>query len=170
MTLSEQQEQRKLQPYAEALRYMSNAEETLRKTKKEDNHYLDGKYVSTACGTAYKGVLKAMDAWLEAKGVSMPTKRDKTKKHRSIDTYRRDVRFDGRMLSDLNTVYDVLHLAGYYDEITYVPVIRGGFDRAYSIIEKIKPAIPDEELQTYLVEHQKKKSSFWRQLYSFLFF
>ncbi|GHT80599.1 hypothetical protein FACS189467_3160 [Bacteroidia bacterium] len=169
MTIREQQEQSKLQPYAEALRYMSNAEETLQKTKKEDNHYLDGKYVSTACGTAYKGVLKALNAWLELKGVSVPTKRDKTKRHRSIDMYRRDVRFDGRMLSDLNTIYDVLHLAGYYDEVTYAPTIRSGFDRAYSIIEKIKPAIPDEELQTYLAEHQKKKSSFWRQLYSFLF-
>ena len=82
-TISEQQEQSKLQPYAEALRYMNNAEETLQKTRKEDNLYLDKKYVSIACGTAYKAVLHAMDTWLEMNGKSMPTKRDKTNRHKT---------------------------------------------------------------------------------------
>jgi hypothetical protein len=167
MTIKEQQEQSKLEPYAEALRYMSNAEEILQKTRKEDNFYLDKKYVSIACGAAYKGVLHALDAWLEINGRPIPTKRDKTKRHRSIDMYRAEAaKIDGRMLKLLNSVYNVLHLAGYYDEEQKVDVIRSGFDSAYEIISRIKPAVPDEELQQYLAEHQKKKSSLWRQLYS----
>ncbi|GHT65822.1 hypothetical protein FACS189452_00620 [Bacteroidia bacterium] len=170
MTLKEQQEQSKLEPYAEALRYMSNAEENLQKTRKEDNLYLDKKYVSAACGIAYKGVLHAMDAWLAINGKPIPTKRDKAKKHRDINMYRAEVtKLDGRMLARLNSVYDVLHLAGYYDEEQDVRVIRPGFEIAYEIIARIKPDMPDEELQQYLAEHQKKKSSLWRQLYSFLF-
>ncbi|GHT66994.1 hypothetical protein FACS189452_03880 [Bacteroidia bacterium] len=170
MTIKEQQEQSKLEPYAEALRYMSNAEETLQKTRKENGFFLDGKYVSSACGIAYKGVLKALDVWLDRNGKPIPTKRDKTKRHRDINMYRAEVtKLDGRMLNLLNSVYNLLHLAGYYDEELDTKAIRSGFEHAYEIISRIKPAIPDEELQQYLTEHQKRKSSFWRQLYSFLF-
>ncbi|GHT72829.1 hypothetical protein FACS189456_2410 [Bacteroidia bacterium] len=171
MTLKEQQEQSKLEPYAEALRYMNNAEEILQKTRKEDNLYLDKKYVSIACGAAYKGVLHALDAWLAINGKPIPTKRDKTKRHRDINMYRAEVtKLDGRMLAHLNTVYNILHLAGYYDEEQDAIIIRRGFEHAYEIVTRIKPDISEEELQQYLTEHQKRKSSFWRQLYSFLFF
>ncbi|GHT11037.1 hypothetical protein AGMMS4956_03460 [Bacteroidia bacterium] len=160
--------QQQLQSYAEVLRYMRNAEETLQRSGKEDNRYLDPKYVSTACGIAYKGALKALDAWLTAKGAPIPTKRDKTKRHRSIDMYRYDVgRFDKKMLDYLNIVYDVLHLAGYYDEIQNVRIIREGFTVAYEIIEKIKPAITEPELQKYLTNY--KQPSLFKKLQTFLF-
>ncbi|GHV64163.1 hypothetical protein FACS1894199_01760 [Bacteroidia bacterium] len=171
MTIKEQQEQSKMEPYAEAMRYMNNAEETLQKTRKEYNLYLDKKYVSVACGTAYKGVLHAMDAWLVLKGKPMPTKRDKTKKHRDINMYRAEVTtLDGRMLANLNTAYNVLHLAGYYDEEQDARVIRNGFLVAYEIIARIKPDVPEEELKQYLTEHTKKKSTLWGQLSSLLSF
>jgi hypothetical protein len=163
MTIREQQEQSKLQSYAEALRYMSNAEETLQKTKKEDNTYLDSKYVQIACGTAYLGVLKALGAWLKLKGVPDPPKR----KRKTIDFYTANVaRLDGKLTTDLHIVYEVLHRLGYYDGFQDAVVIRRGFETAYKIIARIKPDIPEEELQQYLAEHQKKKSSLWRQLYS----
>ncbi|GHT66966.1 hypothetical protein FACS189452_03790 [Bacteroidia bacterium] len=167
MTLSEQQEQSKLQSYAEALRYMSNAEETLQKAGKENNRYLDAKYVSSACGIAYKGVLKALDAWLAIKGAPVPTKRNKTKRHRSIDMYRYDVgRLDRKMLEHLNIVYDVLHLAGYYDEVQKADIIRSGFEDAYEIIARIKPNIPEEELQNLLANY--RKPSFIQRMYMLL--
>ncbi|GHV61131.1 hypothetical protein FACS1894195_1170 [Bacteroidia bacterium] len=171
MTVREQQEQSKMEPYAEAMRYMRNAEDTLQKTRKEDNRYLDPKYVSSACGIAYKGVLHAMDAWLVTKGKPMLTKRDQTKKHRDINMYRAEVtKLDGRMLNLLNTVYNILHLAGYYDEEQKVDIIRSGFEDAYEIIARMKPDVPEEELQQYLAEHTKKKSTLWGQLSSFLLF
>ncbi|GHV61843.1 hypothetical protein FACS1894195_3020 [Bacteroidia bacterium] len=171
MTVREQQEQSKMEPYAEASRFMKNAEDTLRKTRKEDGYYLDGKYVSSACGIAYKGVLKAMDAWLVINGKPTPTQRDKTKKHRDINMYRAEVtKLDGRMLARLNTVYNILHLAGYYDEEQKADIIRSGFAGAYEIIARIKPDVPEEELQQYLAEHTKKKSTLWGQLSSLLSF
>ncbi|MDR0582018.1 MAG: DUF5618 family protein, partial [Prevotellaceae bacterium] len=68
MSLEEQQEL-KQKSYAEAMRYMNNAKETLQKAKKEDNYYADRKYVRTACGTAYNGVLLALDAYFMLKDV-----------------------------------------------------------------------------------------------------
>ena len=55
--------------YREALRYFENAREILRsKARKKDRYYEDGKYVRMACGTAYSGVLKALDVYLNLKG------------------------------------------------------------------------------------------------------
>jgi hypothetical protein len=163
MTIREQQEQSKLQPYAEAMRYMSNAEETLQKTRKEDNFYLDRKYVQIACGAAYLGVLIALNTWLQLKGVPDPPKR----KRKTIGFYTDNVaRLDGKLSMHLHTTYEILHREGYYDGLQKADIIRSGFNSAYEIISRIKPAVSDEELQQYLATHQKKKSSLWRQLYS----
>jgi hypothetical protein len=54
----------------EALRYMQNAGETLSKSPIENNQYLDDKYVKSACGIAYLGVLKAIEDHLSKKGLS----------------------------------------------------------------------------------------------------
>jgi hypothetical protein len=134
MSIEEQQEL-KQKNYAEAIRYMDNAKETLRKAKKEDNFYSDRKYVRTACGTAYSGVLLALDTYLALKDVELPKK-----KRRSIEFYEANIRkIDGKMLKYLNNAYDTLHLAGYYDGNLNATVIKGGFDVAYEIINRIKP-------------------------------
>jgi uncharacterized protein (UPF0332 family) len=134
MSIEEQQEL-KQRSYTEAVRYMDNAKETLQKAKKEDNIYKDRKYVRTACGTAYNGVLLALDAYLTLKDVKMPKK-----SRLSIEFYVRNVsKIDGKLLTHLNNVYDILHLSGYYDGVTDARVVSAGFDHAYEIINKIKP-------------------------------
>jgi hypothetical protein len=134
MSIEEQQEI-KQRNYAEAMRYMDNAKETLQKAKKEDYFYKDRKYVRTACGTAYNGVLLALDAYLKLKDVEMPKK-----KRRSIDFYTQNIsKIDGKLLNYLNNVYDILHLSGYYDGVTDARVVKAGFDNAYEIISRIKP-------------------------------
>ena len=55
----DEQNQLKIKYYSEAIRYMDNAKATLKSAGKEDDYYNDDKYVKTACGTAYNGVLKA---------------------------------------------------------------------------------------------------------------
>ena len=124
--------------YAEANRYMDNAKRTLNKAGKgDDGFYNDAKYVRSACGTAYLGVLIALEAWLTTRGVDMPNPK---KKNRSIDFYTAKVsKIDGAMLKYLNSAYNVLHLEGYYRYETNVKVITGGFDSAYTIINRIKP-------------------------------
>jgi Domain of unknown function (DUF5618) len=120
--------------YLEALRYMDNAKETLQKAKKEDKFYQDAKYVKTACGTAYNGVLIAVETWLKIKSGN------KFKRPRSIESFRELVgKQDKKLLNVLNSAYDILHLSGYYDGIRNANVIKEGFDNAYEIIDYIKP-------------------------------
>jgi len=132
--------------YAEAMRYMDNAKETLKRAGKQDHGwYKDAKYVRTACGTAYLGVLRALDAWLTLKGIEVPKK----KKHTTIDFYLSNIaKLDKKMLDYLNTVYNILHLDGYYREETGIDAIGNGFKVAYIIIDKIKPEHPVDVPET----------------------
>jgi hypothetical protein len=63
--------------YNEAIRYMDNAKECLSKAKKEGNFYHDSKYVKMACGTAYSGLLVALDGFLTLKGVAKPNGKER---------------------------------------------------------------------------------------------
>jgi len=125
--------------YAEANRYMDNAQDALKKAeKRDDGHYKDRKYVENACGVAYLGVLRALDTWLTIKGVSEPSK----KKHKTINYYLSNVaEIDNKLVAHINTAYNVLHLDGYYRKETKIKAIEAGFDAAYYIIEKIKPEV-----------------------------
>jgi hypothetical protein len=121
-------------PYKEAMRYIENAEETLEKAGKEDKYYTDEKYVKTACGTAYSGVLKALDFLFDIKGI--PKKRGR----KSIEYYQNVVsKMDKKLLNHLNNAYYILHLDGYYSGITGVKVIEDGFEYAISVIDTLKP-------------------------------
>jgi hypothetical protein len=134
MSIEEQQEL-KQKSYAEAMRYMDNAKETLQKARKEDDYYRDIKYVRTACGTAYNGVLLAVDAYLRMKDVVLPVK-----KRKSVEFYTDTIaKLDGKLMKEFRNAYDILHLWGYYDGIRDVIVVKRGFDTAYNIIAKIKP-------------------------------
>jgi hypothetical protein len=133
MSQGEQQEIRQ-KYYTEAIRYMDNAKETLKKAGKDGEFYMDEKYVKTACGIAYNGVLKAMDGYFYAHGI------EKRKGRKSIEYYLRNTaKLDKKLLKYLNGAYDTLHLSGYYDGILVVSVVQSGFHLAYSIIEKIQP-------------------------------
>jgi len=123
--------------YAEAIRYMDNAKDTLKKTvKRDDGYYKDRKYVKSACGIAYLGVLIALDAWLAVKDVHDAGKN----RRKSIEFYMSNLaKLDKKMVDYMNTAYNVLHLEGYYGKETRVKTIETGFDAAYDIIDKIKP-------------------------------
>ncbi|MDA8338756.1 MAG: DUF5618 family protein, partial [Nitrospiraceae bacterium] len=54
----------------EPVRYLDNAKELLKKSPIEDNRYTDDKYVKSACGVAYLGVLKAIEESLINKGLT----------------------------------------------------------------------------------------------------
>jgi hypothetical protein len=141
--------------FAEATRYMDNASETLQRANKEDGdrYYKDKKYVRSACGIAYLGVLVALDAWLELKGVEEPKK----KKNKSIEYYTSNLsQIDKKMASRMDTVYNVLHLDGYYRGERRIKAIQAGFDAAYEIIEKIKPENPVEIVETRLEKVKHK--------------
>jgi hypothetical protein len=125
MVRKKQEKEKLLTPqaaYAEAARYLENAKEALQKAGKEDRFYCDRKYVHTACGIAHLGVLIACDGFLAMRGVQLPKKR-------TIDFYREHVaKLDGKLLDDLNSAYNILHLFGYYEGELSVAVVKAGFD------------------------------------------
>ena len=134
MSINEQQLLRE-KYYNEAVRYMDNAKESLKNARKEDGFYLDKKYVKTACGTAYNGLLVALDGFLQLKDI-----KPKAKERKSIEYYQSNItKIDKKMLNYLNSAYEILHLLGYYDGITDAGMVKRGFDLAYTIIEKINP-------------------------------
>jgi uncharacterized protein (UPF0332 family) len=123
--------------YNEAIRYMDNARESLKSAQKEGNIYRDPKYVRSACGTAYSGLLIALDGYCILKGIHTSNNK---KVRKSIEYYQKNLaKQDKKMLDNLNMAYQILHLSGYYDGIQNVIVIKEGFSLANTIIEKIKP-------------------------------
>jgi hypothetical protein len=121
-------------PYKESMRYIENAKDSLEHAGKENKFYIDEKYVKTACGTAYSGVLKALDFLFDIK--NMPKRRGR----KSIDYYQNNLsKLDKKLLKHLNNAYLVLHLEGYYEGQTYIKSIEAGFENALSIIAALKP-------------------------------
>jgi len=132
------QEQKELseKSYSEAIRYMDNAKEYLKNAQKDGNMYRDVKYVKTACGTAYSGVLVALDGFLKSKGIN-----DTKKVRKTVEYYQYNLaKLDKKMLDHFVCAYKILHLSGYYDGLENVTVIKEGFTEANKIIDKVKPA------------------------------
>ena len=134
VTVQEQQELNE-KSYREAIRYMDNAKGYLKQAQKDGNIYRDPKYVKTACGTAYSGVLVALDGFLKSKGIK------ESKVRKTCEYYQYNLaKLDKKMLDHYICSYQILHLSGYYDGAQKVDVIKSGFEDANAIIEKIKPA------------------------------
>ncbi len=123
---------------SEPIRYFNNAKEILSKAKIEDNRYVDIKYVQEACGTAYLAVLKAIDEYLIKRGISQKELPD------SVDGYRDVLKkylsvHNGRLIKDFNSLYKLLHIAGYYRGLLdKVEIVKDTFKIAKVFIEKVK--------------------------------
>jgi hypothetical protein len=121
---------------------MDNAKDMLKKAGKDGRHYKDPKYVSSASGIAYKGILVALDSWLQLKEVEIPENKDGKENRRQIGFYRDNLRkLDKKLLQDLNAAYDSLHLYGYYDCNLSKGIIDEGFEIANDILARIKPEV-----------------------------
>jgi hypothetical protein len=122
----------------EPVRYLENAKELLRKSPIEGNRYADEKYVKSACGMAYLGVLKAIEEHLLKKGL---TKKELPKK---VEEYRKALQkyisvHNGKLLKEFDDLYDELHIAGYYRGLLHrVDIVKGAIKSAKEFIEKLK--------------------------------
>jgi len=137
MTLQNQQHIKR-DGYAEAMRYIANAKDYLQKAGMDNKGlYEDKKYVRTACGTAYNGVLEALNTYLKLKNPDVL----KTDERKTIDFYRRNLAKDNKkILKALESAYYILHICGYYDGVKIPDIIKIGFKNAKEIIDSIKPA------------------------------
>jgi hypothetical protein len=121
-------------PYKEALRYIDNAKDDLKLAGKDGKFYDDLKYVKSACGIAYSGILVALDALFDVK--DLPKRRGR----KAIEYYQSNLgKLNKKLLNNLNNAYTILHLDGYYGGINDIKAIEAGFENAISIIESIKP-------------------------------
>ncbi|MDR2554402.1 MAG: DUF5618 family protein [Fibromonadaceae bacterium] len=141
-----EQEHIKQKGYKEAMHYIANAKDDLKLARRNGRYFDETKYVSSASGIAYRGVLKALDTWLQLKGVEIPKNFDRSEdknkgKSRTIDFYRTHLaKMDKKLLGDLNAVYWSLHLLGYYDCCAMTKVIDEGFEVVDEILKRIEPA------------------------------
>lgn len=122
----------------EPIRYLQNAKELLSKSPIESDSYTDEKYVKSACGVAYLGILKAIEEQLLRKGL---TKKELPKK---VEEYRKALQkyvsiHNGKLLKEFDNLYDELHIAGYYrGNLHGVGVVKDILKRAKNFIDKIK--------------------------------
>lgn len=104
--------------HKEALRYLKNAKDILRKVPIEDNFYADVKPVREAFGTAYLAILEAINESLLSKGY---TRKELPK---SVEGFRKALRkhfavHNGKLKRDFERLYDGIHIAGYYRGLIY---------------------------------------------------
>ncbi len=114
----------------EANRYLSNAKELLsEKANRTNGVYQDAKYVKMAGHTAYCGVLFALDLMI---------KQPKKNKRKSVEYYREFLsKYDKKMLTEFNNLYDTLHLSLGYDGNTDVRISKVGLEMAKEFIAKV---------------------------------
>jgi hypothetical protein len=114
----------------EANRYLTNAKEILsQKAGKENGAYTDKKYVRMAGHTAYMGVLHALDQLI------LPHNK---KRRNSMEHYQIFLsKYDRKLLSDFNDIYNVLHLSLGYDGVLNSKIVNEGMAMAKEFIQKI---------------------------------
>lgn len=122
----------------EALQYLEKAKEILTTIPIENNIYIDIKPVRKAFGIAYLAVLEAINESLLKKGLT------KKELPRSVDAYREALMrhlsvHDGKLMEEFESLYDALHIAGYYRGLlSHVDMVKDALKAAKSFIERIK--------------------------------
>lgn len=123
----------------EPKRYIANAKELLGKSAIEGKLYADSKYVRSACGVAYLGVLEVINEQLQTKyGVA---RKDLPKK---VEEYRKALQkhvsvHNGKLLKEFDALYDELHIAGYYRGLLHgTDVIKDVLKRTVDFIGKLE--------------------------------
>jgi hypothetical protein len=126
----------------EALRYLENAKEILKKSPIEGKIYTDKKYLKSACGVAYLGVLQAIDEYLLKKGLM---EKELPKK---VEEYQKALKryggvHNGKLLREFDALYHGLHIAGYYrGDIFNVDAVKSYMRSTKEFIEKLRTESP----------------------------
>ena len=117
-------------PVLEAKRYLDNARTILReKALKEDDLYIDRKYVKLAGHAAYTGLLVALDGFF---GI-------KTKKRKDVSWYKEQLAsVDKKVLNNFVSAYELLHLYMGYDGAREAGIAQLGLKRADEIIQWVE--------------------------------
>lgn len=115
-----------------ATRYLDNARQTIRNSPVVYGRYQDAKYVSESAGIAYLAALKAIQGYLISRGLYSKNKLPKT-----IEGYQfaiKKIPHNGKLSNAFESVYKILHIGAYYNELDDAEVIKIGFQRVKEII------------------------------------
>lgn len=121
----------------EPVRYINNAKELLKKSPIENNIYTDVKYVKSAFGVAYLGVLESINDALLKRGL---TRKELPKK---VEEYEKAIKkhfgvYNGKLIKEFISLYDELHIAGYYRGLLHrTDTVKAALRGAAEFIEKI---------------------------------
>ena len=122
----------KINPVAEARRYVKNAQSALTtygKFDPETNCYQDPKYVKAAGHYLWSAVLLILDALFEVK--------DRAHPHPDIKDYRAAiVKRDRKLLTLVNAAYETMHITMGYDGNPRKAVCTDGIQLANEIIDR----------------------------------
>lgn len=125
----------KKEAIAKARRYLSNAKDTLiKKTVIQHDRYVDSKYVSEASAMGYLAATIAIKGYLLEHGI-VDNRRKLPKSYDQYTMFIKKVPLNGKLMAHYNTVYENLHISGYYEGHCNVKLIKGGFESAKKIIE-----------------------------------
>lgn len=119
-------------PIEEARRYVDNAEKTLKENGELDNEkfeYQDDKYVRAAGNYLWLGVLMALDA-------AFNIRKDRRTRVDIKDYKDAVAKRDKKLLSWLNSGYDIMHLYMNYDGNPNKGLCDQGFVYANKIIDR----------------------------------
>ena len=121
----------------EGVRYLANAREILRHIPAEGDVYIDRKPVREAMGTAYLAILEAINEALLRRGLT------RKELPRSVEAYRVALQrhfgsHNGKLLREFESLYDLLHLSGYYRVTIYRrKPVKAALDDAQRFIERL---------------------------------
>ncbi|MEW6556523.1 MAG: DUF5618 family protein [Elusimicrobiota bacterium] len=121
--------------FKEAVRYYKNAKNLLKQTKVEYNRYQDLKHVRESASTCYLSVLFAINGYLIKRGI--PADRIPTSITQYWELLNKNLVHNGKIKSAFQTVYEILHITGYYRGTGDVNAIKGGFEKAKLVIETL---------------------------------
>ena len=121
--------------YQEAKRYLGNAKEHLTNAPIEYNRYQDAKLIREACGIGYLGVLLALDGYFLEQGINKDKLPDSTEGYEVL--LKKYLVHNGKLRQSFYTVYENLHLLGYYRGGLGVDMIKEGFSKAKLIINTL---------------------------------
>jgi len=116
--------------------YFDNAKDFLAKSSIKDDRYENEKYVREASGMGYLAATIAIRGYLFHHGII----KDRRKLPKSYDQYTmfiKKIPRNGKLMNYFNTVYEILHVDGYYEGQTNVKQIKAGFEGAKKIIDII---------------------------------
>ncbi len=118
----------------EAKRFLKNAKEILSRTEVEYGRiYKDPKATREAAGVAYLAALLAIDGYLISKGT--PPDKLPTSIQGYMDAVKKKIPRNGKLMANLITAYQNLHIFAYYRGGVGVEMIKEGLKSVEEIIK-----------------------------------